>query len=157
MSELPSPAQAAKKKHAPGPNSKKKTRLRPNSKKKNTPPSKQQKKNTPPAQTATRKNTLPAQTAKKKTPAQTAKKKITLGRGGGVFFFAVWAGSYFCFAVWAGPGPTPKQQKITPEKPKQQKRPDNKKINTLTVCRGRTLEDPLNPTSSPKRLYTLSP
>ena len=47
------------------------------------------------------------------------------------------------FAVWAGPGPPPKQQKkkaapaqtakkITPEKPKQQKRPDNKKINTLT-------------------------
>ena len=51
----------------------------------------------------------------------------------------------FCFlAVWAGPGrawaPAPKQQKkqhapaqtakkITPEKPKQQKKPDNKKTN----------------------------
>ena len=82
------------------------------------------------------------------------------GGGGCVFVFAVragggggWRGACFFLlfgrvrvffaAVWAVAWPPPKHQKIqhapaqtakneTPMKPKQQKRPDNKNISTLT-------------------------
>ena len=49
---------------------------------------------------------------------------------------------FLLFGRGLGPRPNSKKKhapaqtakKITPEKPKQQKRPDNKKINILTAC-----------------------
>ena len=113
MSELPSPAQTAKKKHAPGPNSKKRTRPRPNSKKRTRPRPNSKKKNTPPAQTAKKEHAPSPNSKNVNTPTRpNSKNKNTLGRGGGVFFLLFGRGRvFFFFAVWAGPGPPPKQQK----------------------------------------------
>ena len=89
--------------------------------------------------------TPPAQTAKKKHAHRPKQQRTnTLGRGGGVCIFLLFGrGRCVFLALWAGPAPPPKQQKMkhapaqtgkkSPEKPKQQKTPDNKtEINTLT-------------------------
>ena len=109
------PAQTAKKQHATRPNRKRKKRnaTRPNSKSKHDHPQKQQ------------------------------KKTRLEGAGGGVFFLLFGQGrvSFCCLGVGRiraqrakkehAPAQTAKT--IKPEKSKQQKRPDNKKIHTLTI------------------------
>ena len=154
MSELPSPAQPARKENTPpAQRAKKRTRLRPNSKIKNTPPGpnskkktrprpKQQKKKHAPGPNSKKKkkNTTPAQTAKKKSPPHKQQKKEhatrpkqqktntptrpnsknkTRPEGAGAFFcFAVWAGAcsfFLLFGRGLGPRPNSRKKKHAPD------------------------------------------
>ena len=119
---------------SPGPNSKnKKTRPRPNSKN-NMPPAQTAKTNTPPSQTAKKKKRPPAQTAKTKKHARKGRGRVhflLFGRGR-VFFC--------CLGGARAPAQTAKKTRPRPNRKKarkklnHQKRPDNQKMNTLTMA-----------------------
>ena len=123
VSELPSPAQTAKKQTRPRPNSKKK-KAGPNSKKKQHVPRPNSKtQNTPPAQTVN-KNNRPKQQKQSHDHPPKQQKQQHAWKGRRVFFVLLFArGRFIFFAVCAGPAPPPKQQK-------KSHRPDSKNNNT---------------------------